>query len=546
MMAGYALVPLLLIWLASFLSPLYHVRYVFTYSTPFYILVGAGLVWVWRRWRPAGWLALAVLIGFSAASIWSYHSDSRYAADDHRAATRFLAENWRPGDAILVDAGYVYTALLNYWDGEAIGRMERLVGGRGQDDGGGSEGAPVVLLAGTVDGDPALGWGDPASDFYAMDLEDASAALSQVFAEYDRVWLYRCYDTVTDPQGDIRRWLDEHGQRFEDQVFTGEAQLRVQGYMTERDPLEGLVGVAHGLTDGSLELVALGTPQAPVPVGGAADLQLVWRVGDVPADGRILFAGLVDDTGRRWGQTDVQPAGSRYPVESWQPGATVRTPLRVSIAPGTPPGRYRLEVGWYRFVDAQPVWIPWESGNLLAAGDVVVSAPADWWALPVPAVQETIGATVGEHLRLVGVNARDWQVRPGDSVQLEVVWQAISTTEETAETVYFLTDDAGRVFVESATVPLGSASKWLGLEPGQAVRTPGSLPVPEGLPAGVYNLALGRRQRDGSFLPVRRGVFELGTTVPIGTVHVIEPMPGAALGDLHQPAAVALPVRCES
>jgi mannosyltransferase len=542
-MAGYVLVPVLLIWLASYLSPLFHVRYVFTYSTPFYVVVGAGLASLWRRWRPAVWLALVVLIAFSAASIWAYHTDYRYAADDHRAATQFVADHWRPGDAILVDAGYVYTALLTYWEGDPIAWRGRLVGERGLDYDGLSRKAPVVLLAGTVDGDPSLGWGDPASDFYAMDFQEATTALGQVFSQFDRVWLYRCYDTVTDPEGDIRHWLDEHGQQFEDQVFTGEAQLRVQGYMTSRDPLQGAAQVDDRLTDGSLELVALATPQSPVPVGGAADLDLAWRVGEMPVDGRILFAGLVDDAGRRWAQTDVRPAGSVYRVESWQSGVTVRTPLRVPVAPGTPPGRYRLEVGWYRFVDGQPVWLPWTSGNLLFAGDVVVAPPDDWWTLPVPAVQESIGVTVGKGLRLVGANGSDWQAKPGESLQVEVVWQALGPQAEPAETVLLITDDAGSVLAESATGLPGPGATLDGLESGQAVRVIESFGVPETMPSGTCNLVLGRRRDDGSWLPVRRGVFSLGATIPIGTVHVVEPMPGPALGTPRYPDGVAVLVQ---
>jgi mannosyltransferase len=120
LLAGYLFLPVFLIYLASFATPLYHVRYVFTYSTPFYIILGAGLAWLGRRWRPAMGLGMAVILAFSAFSVYDYHFDTRYASDDHRAAVHFLAEHWRPGDAILIDAGYAYTALLTYWNGDPI------------------------------------------------------------------------------------------------------------------------------------------------------------------------------------------------------------------------------------------------------------------------------------------------------------------------------------------------------------------------------------------------------------------------------------------
>ena len=225
---------MLLIYLASFVTPLYHVRYAFTYSTPFYVLLAAGLAWLGHRWRPALALGLALILVFSGMSIYAYHTDSRYASDDHRAAVRFLAERWRPGDAILVNAGYAYPALLTYWQGVPPGWRGRLP----NYDGSTGDDGPTVLQTGTVDGEPTLGWGNAESDFYAMDRIETAQALERLFADYDRVWVYRIYDTVTDPEGYIRSWLDEHGTLFEDQVFTGGSQLRVQGYLTGKDPLD--------------------------------------------------------------------------------------------------------------------------------------------------------------------------------------------------------------------------------------------------------------------------------------------------------------------
>ena len=231
LLAGYVLIPVLLIYLASYLTPLYHVRYAFTYSTPFYVLLAAGLVWLGRRWRPVLALGLALILIFSGISISAYHVDNRYASDDHRTAVRFLAERWRPGDAILVNAGYAYPALLTYWEGDALAWQGRLL----DYDGSSNEGL-LLIQTGTVNGDPTLGWGDPDSDFYAMGRAETAAALERLFAGHDRVWVYRLYDTVTDPDGFIRGWLDEYGTPFEDQAFAGESQLRVQGYLTGRTP----------------------------------------------------------------------------------------------------------------------------------------------------------------------------------------------------------------------------------------------------------------------------------------------------------------------
>jgi len=530
--------PVLLIYLTSFVIPLYHVRYAFTYSTPFYVVAGAGLAWLWQRWRLAAALSLVTIVLFSGASIYAYHTDPRYAGDDHRAAVRFLAEQWRPGDAILVNAGYAYTALVTYWDGAPPARADPIAWrGRLVEDGRpagtrGDEGerGPVVFQTGTVDGDPSLGWGDPDSDFYAMGRVETAEALARLFADYDRVWIYRIYDTVTDPDGFIRHWLKEHGVPFEDRVFTGEGQLRVQGYLTGRDPLAGVGQPGDAaLADGSLSLVASTFGPPEVEVGGALDLALVWRVGTPPAgasglDDAYLFAGLFDDTGQRWAQTDEVPLGSLYPASAWPVGTLVRTPLRLAVPAGTPPGRYRLEVGWYRFVDGQPIWLPWTSGDRLALGDVAVVAPEDWQALPLPQVTHPTGVTVGQGVRLLGFDAPSLEAHPGDTLHLDLYWQAMEDGPGPGQAVLQLSGDApsrdGEILARAASSPAGGRAPFAGLAAGQVVRDPRSLKLPGGLPPGVYSLSVGRQRSDGTWLPVQRGPFSLGLTYPLATVRV--------------------------
>lgn len=520
-LAGYVFLPVLLIALASLVTPLFHVRYAFTYSTPFYIILAAGLAaagrWRPRAWRPALWLGLAVVVIASGLSIRAYHADPRYATDDHRAAARFLSERWRPGDAILVNAGYAYTALLIYWDGDPIVWRGRLVADYKGDWSAAGRG-PVVVQAGTVDGDPGLGWGDPASDFYAMTQAETGDALARLFDRFDRVWVYRIYDTVTDPEGFVRAWLDARGQKFEDQVFTGESQLRVQGYLTGRDPLADprLVGQpGAALADGSLGLAAAAVPAREVAVGQALDLALVWNANAPLADDVILFAGLFDADGRRWAQTDDRPLGSLLPPASWQAGSLVRTPLRLSVPPGTPPGSYILKIGWYRFVDGQPVWLPWAASDRLSLGEVTVVAPADWRALPLPEVGYPAAVTVGRGLELAGFNASSLADHPGGALSLELVWRALDRAPEAGTIVLQLSNDAGQVLAEQ---PLDAPAL---LAAGQVLRQPCSLDLPISLPPGSYNLLVGRRSPDGSWLPVRRGPVGLGSTYPLATVRAL-------------------------
>jgi hypothetical protein len=522
LLAGYVLIPVLLIYLASFAIPLYHVRYIFTYSEPFYVLTAAGLAWLWGRWRPAAWFSLAAIVVFSGVSLYRYHTDFRYASDDHRAAVRYLVERWRPGDAVLVNAGYAYTALSTYWDVEPPVWRGRLVGEPSVDWQRAASEGPFVFQTGTVDGAPSLGWGDPASDFYAMSQEETEDALTQLFAEFDRVWVYRIYDTVSDPDGFIRDWLDRHGVQFEEQTFTGEGQLRVQGFLTGRDPLvDAAETYGTALAEGSLVLEASSPVPATVEVGGTIDLAPVWRVV-TPLDGEVvLFVGLFDDTGERWAQTDERVMGSLYPAADWPAGTLMRTPLRVTVPASTPPGRYQLEVGWYRFVAGQPEWLPWPSGDRLTLGGVEAAAPEDWEELPPPAVTYPAGVSIGKGVVLVGYDLPSFETQLGGELTLDLLWRAQVDSPERGQVLVRFEEDSGRLLGETVSAPVAGRAPFTGLEAGQVVRDPQRIGVPDLLTPGTYNLSLGRRRADGHLHPVRRGRVPLGSTYPLATVHLL-------------------------
>ncbi|HSN77736.1 MAG TPA: hypothetical protein VL334_21895, partial [Anaerolineae bacterium] len=157
--------PLLLILLASLWTPLYHVRYLFTFSPAWSILLAMGMTALWRReTRLSSALALTsliLLLAGSAAALRSFWNDPAFTADDHRAAVRELAQRWRPGDVILANAGYSYPALLTYWPGVIAwhGRLIDYTQTVAQQAA--SERGAVILQTGHVDGDPGIGWGDP-------------------------------------------------------------------------------------------------------------------------------------------------------------------------------------------------------------------------------------------------------------------------------------------------------------------------------------------------------------------------------------------------
>ncbi len=353
---GYFLIPLAAIYLLSLWKPLYHVRYMFTYAPAFYMLAAYALVNLAYEFRNAartttarwlyglGALALLASVGFFALagySLYNFWHNEQYAEDDLRGAVNYIAEHWRPGDVILVNAGYAYPA-LEYYFPEAL-RRERLTNYRANETT-----APLLLMTGSIGGAKNLGWGDPRSDFYAATAEETRAALDRVFENYSRVWELRIYDTVVDPQGIVRAYFAEHATLLDDQAFSGESQTRVQGFLTKptRELSPGATRVQQNLGD-RVELVGYETGARELERGQFFDAVLYWKLLQSVNYNYQATLQLLNANGENVAQTDETPLSELLPMTRWQTNELYREPLRVKIPDALAPGEYRAIVKLY-------------------------------------------------------------------------------------------------------------------------------------------------------------------------------------------------------
>ncbi len=374
----YIFGPLALIYLASLVVPLYHVRYLFTYAPPFYILLGAGLAWLTRRTRPLAALAALALLAGSAFSIRELYTNPRYAADDFRAAVHFIQERWRPGDAVLINAGYAYTGFLYYYDGPIAGRVRLSEYQPAENPGSTTADRPLLLMTGSIGGNGNLGWGNPESDFYATTQAETAAALTRLTQTFPRIWMLRIYDTVTDPDGFIREWLAANTTPFEDQFFEGEAFMRVQGFMSTTQPpppqdmevpLEGGISLLGWQVKPATPTVA--------QAGEALDVVLWWRADASLTTNYAVSLKLWGTQGqgaeareRMAAQQDEWPVGSLLFTSAWPPGKPIRHPMRLWLPADLPPGQYWLNVEMYDPATVQPLVRPDGQGSSITLGTV--------------------------------------------------------------------------------------------------------------------------------------------------------------------------------
>jgi uncharacterized membrane protein len=519
---GYTFVPLLAIYLASLWTPLFHVRYVFIYAPAFYILLAVGLTWLRERWRPGLWLALSLIVVASAYSTYSFHFEPRYAADDHRTAVEYIADKWRPGDAILINAGYAYPTFLYYYTGPIVWRG-RLVDYEGGADG---RGGPVVLQTGSIGGTATLGWGNLQSDFYPTTEDETVQALERVFAHHLRLWLFRAYDTVTDPDGFIRLWLDEHGLKFDELLVTGESGILVQGYLTHKEPSYEIPPLEQPLNvslDDQVTLLGYERDSASVAAGEPFDLTVYWQPEERLNVDYHLFYGLFDGQGRLWVQGDEVPIGPLYRPSRWMVGEVMRHPIRLTVPVGTPPGEYSFQVGMYNPRTGQ--WMEVEDqilavqGVRVGLGSVQVIKPSSWPGLP--AMQHRVEVHFSGQMELLGYNLPVLTAPSGGTIPLDLFWR--SRGDSLGDYVVFtqLVDGEGRILVCQESVPVDGAYPTTLWARGEIVRDQHDLVIAANVPGGEYHLLVGLYPAaGGEWLRVKRWLFNAGRLFNLGTIAV--------------------------
>lgn len=520
LLAAYSAVPLLLIYLASLYTPLFHVRYVFLFAPAFYIVLARGLSLAGRLAPAAAALALAVIVLAGLRSSQSYFFDTAYAADDHRAAAALISRRAGAGDALLINAGYAYPAFLYYYDGDIAWRG-RLTDYAKQPPAGGT--GITILQTGSIGGAASLGWGNPSSDFYATTEAETAAALAEVMRRHSRIWVYRIYDTVTDPQSFVRRYLDEHMPLLDEATFTGASSLRIQLYLAPQTPPSAppLARLGDSMT---LRSFALSGPSAAP--GKPAYLTTTWQLSQKTNTNLRSFVSMVDGRGQEWAHWDDVAGGRLYPSSVWPDGAVMPQVWRLDIPPGTPPGRYSLEAGLYDAASGARLPVqggaPGATGNSLRLADLTVersAAPATLSALPV---QNHLDVNLAGEVSLVGYSVSSRLARPGDAVEVTAYWRAMAKPRGERTLFVQLLDGQGRLAANWEGAAAGGVYPVAAWDAGALVRDRYRVTVPANTPDGELRLVLGMyRTNDRTRLAVQGGLpWARRDTVDLGTIRV--------------------------
>lgn len=517
--------PIVQLYLVTWLiTPIYHVRYLFLYAPVFLLMPGAliATTWITRRTLAVG--ALALWLGVSGAAAVNFWSNPLYRADDHRAAVAQLAANWRPGDAILVNAGWIYPILTTYWPAQIAG-----VEGSAPPELADSwsfhavpPGAPdrfnvpQIARTGSIDGPATLGWGNPASDFFAISGEATTSALETIAAAAQRIWHYRLYDTVNDPAGVIRQWFVDHTALLQETPIPGRDFGMVQLVSTRRPPDDSPSASAICF-ENLLCLDDYRAVDSTTTAGTYLYLSQHWRALQ-PLPNLAVSLRLYDDAHRLAAQADAPflPATS-----AWEKGATQPQAWALPVGVSTKPGTYALEMVVYLQAGGAalslPANAPSPDGQRLLLGTVTVLPARTAPELPPP-------LATFDYLELLTAQLDRPNAHPGDPLQVTAYWRPRPNAyRDTYQVVVALQDQRGTQASEWRFT-LGGDSYPSGDWPAKLpVRDVYAVPLPATTTPGDYTLTVAlERASDSAPIAARQGWVTVAA-VAIGDLRIEAP-----------------------
>jgi hypothetical protein len=251
-------------------------------------------------------------------------------------------------------------------------------------------------------------------------------------------------------------------------------------------------GVEYYLEDQRYEGIAellgwqwTGSPdpeKEPLAAGTQVPFRLYWEyLGKRPEE--RFFIRLIGADGHIWAEGTGQPVlEENGDPATWREGQIITEEGTLAVPPGTPPGEYRLQIGFYTQAPAVT------SGELafdLQSNPTRVTllpaaAPAPANRLPGPALDRRLG-----DLRLLSA-----ALQPGRPLAVDVYWQADASPATDYRARLSLLDGAGKTrWAWDAAPPVSfyPTSRW---KAGEVVRSQMAVTPTVRTPGGQFDLAL--------------------------------------------------------
>ncbi|MCB0190986.1 MAG: glycosyltransferase family 39 protein [Anaerolineae bacterium] len=471
LLALYLFVPLLSGYIINLLypfTPRFFERTLLLAAPAYWLLIAAGLRWLWARHIVFFSGIAAVILLFILVSLMSFYSLPRYPDEDYRPLLTDIAAQSTPEDTILASYQWqlgLYRAYLP---------------------------APRPQLF------PVPGWGRDWSAA-AGGAPRLKSDLTRIFEQSPRLW-FPAYQA----SGHI--WEDEAEKAIAELSYPAllewySPQTKVTLAGSGRMPTQPAQATNF---DNQLMLIEAEVGVQPFEAGrDVIPVRLVWqKIDNLGSDHRVSLR-LVDASGQTWTTRDSYPQAGQAHFTDMELNELLIDRHGLLTPAGAPPGIYRLLLSVRRVSDAHPLDVlnptlqPVGAEHLLAEVELVApEPPVGPAALPV---QTETNATFGEAARLVGYTLGEPPFKSGEALPLTFFWQSLAVGQEQLSVVVDIEDRNGQIVLTHDREPIWPATAW---QPGMLLRDPHDIALPPTLPPDEYQIFVSLVTGEKEHLPV--------------------------------------------
>jgi len=381
------LLPLLMMAAAFYRIPKFAPRYTVAASPAFFILLAGGIAMWLRSHRGARIVAavgLTTALGIFASGVGLIYADSPLAKDDFRGAAHFVQRNIASDETVLLLSGHFFPVWAYYYSGS---------------------------------------W-TPLPDIPILDLNwtlnySVADTLNQALANKHGAWVIHWQDQVIDPNGFVTMLLDQAGQQEPTPAaFEG---VKVSHYRWDTPPhFSAQPDIAQPINARCGPIELLGYTQI------TDTIKTFWQANAKTNQDYRVALRLLDEQGNLWGKWDQPPTTFLYSTSYWKPGEVLFGQYPIPAIPGTPPGRYRLNLSVYDEQSSQPANCTNAAGQSLGMWQALpVTLTRTWEESDIPRdLAHPLAYDLNDDVQLLGYSLDANDVTIGAPVHVELYWQA--------------------------------------------------------------------------------------------------------------------------
>lgn len=503
----YLLIPLLLGYIINLVypfTPRYFERTLMLAAPAWWLLLGAGLAWIWRRSRLAVVGVSAVVLLVQIVLLLDFYNVPRYPNEDYRSLLAYVRTHSSPDDAFLASyqwqVGYYYAYL--------------------------PPPRPVLY--------EVPGWGET----WAADPTSMRADLDTLIAHHPRLWFpaYQALGRMWETQ--VELYLNQSAFPAQVDWNLPSTKLLLYAQGDQGTVTSPAFNFANRLL---MEEATVG--DTPVEAGrGIAPITLLWQKLDNLGSDHSIALRLTDTNAVTWASRDSLPHNGDASFTALAIGERLLDRHGLTIPAGTPPGNYQLRLSVYDQADDRPLDLLDANGQPrgveAALATVQVVPPQRPLAPDSLPVQYPVNVDFDQRVRLLGFSIGQGPFRAGDPLTFSLFWQSLADGQEPYVVFAQLQDEAGEPVALSETPPTYPSQHW---SDGTLLRDPRQIGLPATLPAGSYRLAVGLLRPDRSRVPVEDGDQLILTSVETTQrAHNFTPPSAAHSLDIHFGGAARL------